>query len=82
MSSRAQTVAFLTNYLDTFHSDPTAWSLLASLYADLGLWEQSMTALNHLMVLNPWDSNVLVRAGEAAYTTAYVGGKGQENEQH
>lgn len=31
-----------------------------------------MTALNQLMVINAWDSSVLLRAAEAAYTTEFV----------
>ena len=62
----------LLQYLDIFYSDPTAWSLLAEIYADQGLYGQSLTALGHVMVINSWDSAVVCRAGETAYTMGYV----------
>lgn len=59
----------LVRYLDTFHSDPEGWSLLADLYADEGAYAQSLTALGQLMLLQTWDSQAVERAAETAYTS-------------
>ncbi|KAK4688607.1 ER membrane protein complex subunit 2, partial [Tremellales sp. Uapishka_1] len=64
----SKTIAALLKYLDTFYTDPSAWSFLAELYADLGLYPQSMAALGHLMLIQTWDSAAVQRAGETAFT--------------
>ncbi|KAK1923098.1 hypothetical protein DB88DRAFT_493778 [Papiliotrema laurentii] len=61
-------IPLLLTYLDTFYTDPAGWSLLAELYADQGLYAQSLTALGHVMVIQSWDSGAVCRAGETAYT--------------
>ena len=61
-------ITSLLTYLDIFYSDPAGWALLAELYADQGLYAQSMTALGHLMLIQSWDSAAVCRAGETAYT--------------
>jgi predicted Zn-dependent protease len=68
ISSPTSTIPLLQKYLDTFYSDPAAWSLLAELYADQGLYGQSLAALGHVMVIQTWDSGAVCRAGETAYT--------------
>ncbi|KAL7422879.1 Inositol phosphatase SIW14 [Cryptotrichosporon argae] len=68
LPSAQATIPLLVTYLDTFYSDPTAWSLLADLYADVGLYQQSLAALSHLLLLQTWDSFAMTRAGETAYT--------------
>lgn len=67
-----KTIGHILAYLDTFYSDPSGWSLLAELYADQGMYAQSLTALGHLMVLQTWDSDAVRRAGETAYTLGCV----------
>jgi len=67
-STPATAIPLLLNYLDTFYTDPAGWSLLAELYADQGMYGQSLTALGHVMVLQSWDSGAVCRAGETAYT--------------
>ncbi|RSH85289.1 hypothetical protein EHS25_005096 [Saitozyma podzolica] len=62
------TITLLLGYLDTFYTDPAGWSLLAELYADQGLYAQSLAALGHVMLINTWDSIAVCRAGETAYT--------------
>jgi predicted Zn-dependent protease len=64
----SQTITHLLSYLDTFYSDPSAWSLLADLYADQGLYAQSLSALGHVMVLQTWDNAAVRKSGEVAYT--------------
>jgi hypothetical protein len=64
----AETIARLVAYLDTFYLDPAGWSFLADLYAEQGAYGPSLTALGHVMVLQTWDSAVVLRAGETAYT--------------
>ena len=61
-------IPLILAYLDTFYTDPAAWSLLAELYADQGLYAQSLTALGHVMIMQSWDSGAVCRAGETAYT--------------
>lgn len=67
------TITLLLGYLDTFYTDPAGWSLLAELYADQGLYAQSLAALGHVMLINTWDSIAVCRAGETAYTMGCVG---------
>lgn len=62
----------MLKYLDTFYSDANAWSYLAELYADEGLYAQSLTALGHVMILQSWDVNAVRRAGETAFTMGSV----------
>jgi predicted Zn-dependent protease len=66
------TITLLLGYLDTFYTDPAGWSLLAELYADQGLYAQSLAALGHVMLINTWDSIAVCRAGETAYTMGCV----------
>ena len=70
--STPQAIPRLLTYLDAFHTDPQAWSLLADLYADEGLYAQSLTALGQAMVIQPWDGAIPCRAGEVAWTMGYV----------
>ncbi|ORX41019.1 hypothetical protein BD324DRAFT_612908 [Kockovaella imperatae] len=68
LNNPSAAITSLLSYLDIFYSDPNGWSLLAELYADLGLYPQSLTALGHLLVIQAWDSAAVCRAGETAYT--------------
>jgi predicted Zn-dependent protease len=68
----SQTITHLLSYLDTFYSDPSAWSLLADLYADQGMYAQSLSALGHVMVLQTWDNAAVRKSGEVAYTLGYA----------
>ncbi|OXG96161.1 hypothetical protein C345_00370 [Cryptococcus neoformans A2-102-5] len=61
-------IPLLLSYLDVFYSDPAAWSLLADLYSEQGLYSQSLGALGHLSIINSWDDGVVRRCGEVAYT--------------
>lgn len=62
----------LLKYLDTFYTDPAGWSFLAELYADLGLYAQSFSALGHLLLIQPWDTFAIIRCAETCYTMRYV----------
>ena len=68
LASPQTAIPLILAYLDIFYTDPAAWSLLAELYADQGLYAQSLTALGHVMVMQTWDSDAVCRAGETAYT--------------
>ena len=68
-----QAIPLLLTYLDTFYSDPAGWSLLAELYAEQGMYSQSLIALGHVMLIQTWDSGAVCRAGETAYTMRWVG---------
>lgn len=67
-----ETIQRLLAYLDTFYADPAGWSLLAEVYANEGAYAQSLAALGHLQLLQTWDSQAVVRAGETAYTLKWV----------
>lgn len=67
-TSPSQTIPLVLKYLDTFYSDASAWSYLAELYADEGLYGQSLAALGHVMIIQSWDVNAVRRAAETAYT--------------
>jgi len=68
LSTPASAIPILLTYLDVFYTDPAGWSLLAELYADLGLYGQSLTALGHVVLIQSWDSGAVCRSGETAYT--------------
>ncbi|WVN89700.1 uncharacterized protein L203_104930 [Cryptococcus depauperatus CBS 7841] len=61
-------IPLLLSYLDTFYSDPAAWSVLADLYCEKGLYSQALTALGHIAIISNWDDGVIRRSGEVAYT--------------
>ncbi|ODN99481.1 hypothetical protein L198_03325 [Cryptococcus wingfieldii CBS 7118] len=61
-------IPLLLSYLDTFYADPMAWSLLAELYCEQGLYPQALSALGHMSIINNWDDGILRRSGEVAYT--------------
>ncbi|TYJ54376.1 hypothetical protein B9479_004964 [Cryptococcus floricola] len=62
-------IPLLLSYLDTFYADPMAWSLLAELYCEQGLYPQALSALGHMSIINNWDDGILRRSGEVAYTS-------------
>ena len=68
MSNPPVAIQRLLLYLDIFYTDPAGWSLLAEMYADQGLYAQSLAALGHIMIVQNWDSGAVCRAGETAYT--------------
>ncbi|WVO17432.1 hypothetical protein L204_105124 [Cryptococcus depauperatus] len=61
-------IPLLLSYLDTFYSDPAAWSVLADLYCEKGLYSQALTVLGHIAIISNWDDGVIRRSGEVAYT--------------
>ncbi|ODN82932.1 hypothetical protein, variant [Cryptococcus amylolentus CBS 6039] len=65
-------IPLLLSYLDTFYADPMAWSLLAELYCEQGLYPQALSALGHMSIINNWDDGILRRSGEVAYTLGYA----------
>nr|ACZ80645.1 conserved hypothetical protein [Cryptococcus depauperatus] len=64
-------IPLLLSYLDTFYSDPAAWSVLADLYCEKGLYSQALTVLGHIAIISNWDDGVIRRSGEVAYTMGY-----------
>jgi hypothetical protein len=72
MSTPSTLIPMLLAYLDIFYTDPAGWSLLADLYAEQGMYGQSLTALGHVTVIQSWDSGAVCRSGETAYTMGYV----------
>ncbi|WVQ70679.1 hypothetical protein IAR50_000201 [Cryptococcus sp. DSM 104548] len=61
-------IPLLLSYLDTFYTDPMAWSLLAEIYCEQGLYSQALNALGHMSIINSWDDGIMRRLGEVAYT--------------
>lgn len=62
-------IQLLTEHLDTVYSDPEGWLQLAEAYASLGLYEQSLSALEDLILLQPENTFHLLRYAETAYTS-------------
>ncbi|KAF8314418.1 TPR-like protein [Clavulina sp. PMI_390] len=58
--------------VDTWYTDVEAWLELADLYAECGLYSQSLSALSHTLLLNPQNPFHVLRSAETAYTTQDV----------
>ncbi|MBW0473194.1 hypothetical protein O181_012909 [Austropuccinia psidii MF-1] len=61
-------IQLLVEHLETVYSDPEGWLQLAESYATLGLYEQSLSALEDLILLQPENTFHLLRYAETAYT--------------
>jgi len=61
-------IQLLVDHLDTVYSDPEGWLQLADAYASLGLYEQSLSALEDLILLQPENTFHILRYAETAYT--------------
>ncbi|KNF02995.1 hypothetical protein PSTG_03944 [Puccinia striiformis f. sp. tritici PST-78] len=61
-------IELLVDHLDTVYSDPEGWLQLAETYASLGLYEQSLSALEDLILIQPENTFHILRYAETAYT--------------
>ncbi|EFP92949.1 uncharacterized protein PGTG_18962 [Puccinia graminis f. sp. tritici CRL 75-36-700-3] len=61
-------IQLLVDHLDTVYSDPEGWLQLADIYASLGLYEQSLSALEDLILIQPENTFHILRYAETAYT--------------
>ncbi|ORY89170.1 hypothetical protein BCR35DRAFT_276278, partial [Leucosporidium creatinivorum] len=66
--SREKGLEMLVEHLDTVYNDIEGWSQLASVYAGMGLYPQSLSALSHLLLLAPHNPFHLLHHAETAYT--------------
>ncbi|KAI8448840.1 hypothetical protein BY996DRAFT_4590450 [Phakopsora pachyrhizi] len=62
-------IKLLVELLDSIYSDPEGWLQLAEAYASIGLYEQSLAALEDLIFIQPDNTFHLLRYAETAYTT-------------
>ncbi|PLW10601.1 hypothetical protein PCANC_06672 [Puccinia coronata f. sp. avenae] len=61
-------IQLLVDHLDIVYSDPEGWLQLADAYASLGLYEQSLSALEDLILIQPENTFHILRYAETAYT--------------
>ena len=61
-------IELLVDHLDTVYSDPEGWLQLADAYASLGLYSQSLSALEDLILIQPENTFHILRYAETAYT--------------
>ncbi|KAM0746325.1 hypothetical protein T439DRAFT_384076 [Meredithblackwellia eburnea MCA 4105] len=66
--NKARGIELLVDYLDAVYNDAEGWAELASAYASLKLYPQSLSALSHLILLAPQNPYYLLRHAETAYT--------------
>ncbi|GAA6014270.1 hypothetical protein JCM11491_005021 [Sporobolomyces phaffii] len=69
--SRQEGIRLLVEYLDTTYVDAEAWLLLSKSYAEIGLYEQSLSSLNHAVLLQPQNPFLLLQHAELAYTIGH-----------
>lgn len=60
----------LVELCDSIYVDPEAWLQLSQVYATQGLYEQSLSALSDLILLQPNNAFYTLFFGETAYTLA------------
>ncbi|KAL8292808.1 hypothetical protein RQP46_000502 [Phenoliferia psychrophenolica] len=68
LASKEKGIELLVEYLDAVYNDPEGWAELATVYASLHLYAQSLSALSHLVLLLPHNPYHLLRHAETAYT--------------
>ncbi|KAH9807903.1 hypothetical protein DFH28DRAFT_1071478 [Melampsora americana] len=66
-----EAIRLLVQHLDTVYSDPESWIQLAETYSTLGLYDQALSALEDLIILQPDNTFHLLRYAETAYTASY-----------
>lgn len=60
-------IDMLVEYVDTYYHDSEAWSTLADAYAQLGMLDESLTALSHVVLLRPKDALARQAHAETCY---------------
>ncbi|GAA5897104.1 Emc2p [Sporobolomyces salmoneus] len=66
--SRQEGIRLLVEYCDTSYVDAEAWMLLSKSYSELGLYDQSLSASNHSLLLQPQNPFLLLQHAELSYT--------------
>ncbi|EGG00939.1 uncharacterized protein MELLADRAFT_79136, partial [Melampsora larici-populina 98AG31] len=69
--SLKEAINLLVQHLDTVYSDPESWIQLAETYCTLGLYDQALSALEDLIILQPDNTFHLLRYAETAYTAGH-----------
>lgn len=72
MGRHEQAIEALVKYVDAFYSDPEAWSELAALYTEAGLFERASFALEECVLLQPSNSFYLLQLAETLYTQGNI----------
>ncbi|GAA5885199.1 hypothetical protein JCM16303_005899 [Sporobolomyces ruberrimus] len=71
--SRQEGIRLLVEYLDTTYVDAEGWLLLAKSYAELGLYEQSLSSTSQALLLQPQNPFLLLYHSELSYTLGEYG---------
>ena len=58
----------LVAHLDTVYTDAEAWQELADVYSSLGMYQQALSALGDLILLQPQNPHFVLHYAETAYT--------------
>ncbi|EGG00374.1 uncharacterized protein MELLADRAFT_111916 [Melampsora larici-populina 98AG31] len=69
--SLGEAISLLVQHLDTVYSDPESWIQLAETYCTLGLYDQALSALEDLIILQPDNTFHLLRYAQTAYTARH-----------
>ena len=80
MGKTSEAIAALTNLVDTNPTDAEAWSELAELYVQQGMWEQGKFCLEEVLLLAPNGWNLHARIGEVTFlsASALAAGSGEQ----
>ncbi len=62
MKKTTEAITALIQFLDSSPTDAEAWAELADLYASLGLYPQSIFALEEVLLITPYAWNVSIES--------------------
>ncbi|OBT45750.1 hypothetical protein VE00_03984 [Pseudogymnoascus sp. WSF 3629] len=80
MGKQVEAISALVEFLDCSPTDAEAWAELSDLYASQGLYQQSIFALEEVLLITPNAWNIHARLGELLFTsTGNDGSTGKEN---
>lgn len=70
MGKTSEAIAALVNLVDTNPTDAEAWSELAEMYVQQGMWERGKFCLEEVLLLAPNAWNLHARMGEVTFLSA------------
>lgn len=70
MGKTSEAIAALVNLVDTNPTDAEAWSELAEMYVQQGMWERGKFCLEEMLLLAPNAWNLHARMGEVTFLSA------------
>ncbi|OBT54004.1 hypothetical protein VE04_06025 [Pseudogymnoascus sp. 24MN13] len=80
MGKQAEAISALAQFLDCSPTDAEAWAEISDLYASQGLYQQSIFALEEVLLITPNAWNIHARLGELLFTSAGTDGStGKDN---